>query len=286
MLPEIDRFVNWVRRRNPNAHTHLDYRSDLKQFATVVGNRPPGDVTIHDVDRFVAQQVARGLRPGTVNRRLAAIISFYFFLANEDEDIVCPVRPRRHALVERQRLPRPVKEKDLRRFFAVIDDSRDLAMFLLMLRCGLRISEVAQLQLVDLYLDEVPPRIVAHGKGSRERAAYLSPQAVRALRSYLAQRPSVASDYVFLSYLGDGMSTTAIHKRLMVYRKEAAVHLTAHRLRHSFANDLLSADTPVTSIQKLLGHRWLETTQVYVDANDPQVQADYYAAAEKLEGWK
>jgi site-specific recombinase XerD len=286
MLPEIDRFVNWVRRRNPNAHTWRDYRADLKQFAAVVGDRPPEAVTFRDVDRFVAQQVARGLRTETVNRRLAAIISFYFFLADEDEDIVCPVRPRRHALKERQRLPRPVKEEDLRKFFAVIEDGRDMAMFLLMLRCGLRISEVAQLQLADLYLGEVAPRIVAHGKGSRERSAYLSPQVENALRSYLARRPTVASDYVFLSYLGDGMSTTAIHKRLMVYRKEAGVSLTAHRLRHSFANDLLTADTPVTSIQKLLGHRWLETTQVYVDANDQQVQADYYAATEQLEGWK
>jgi site-specific recombinase XerD len=91
------------------------------------------------------------------------------------------------------------------------------------------------------------------------------------------------------------MSTTAIHKRLMRYREQAGVQLTAHRLRHSFANDLLSADVPITSIQKLLGHRWLETTQIYVAANDsqactwrcgPGVQADYYAACDKLEDWQ
>jgi site-specific recombinase XerD len=286
MLPEIERFVNWVRRRNPNAHTWRDYRADLKQFVAVVGDQPPGAVTFHDVDRFVAQQVARGLQPGTVNRRLAAITSLYTFLADDDPELVCPVLPHRHALTERQRLPRPVQEEDLRLFFGAIKDSRDRAMFLLMLRCGLRISEVANLQLVDLYLNEQPPRLVAHGKGSKERSVYLSPQAERALRAYLAERSTAPSDFVFLSYLGDGLSTTAIHKRLMVYRKRAGVDLTAHRLRHSFANDLLTADTPVTSIQKLLGHRWLETTQVYVDANDHQVQADYYAATEKLESWQ
>ena len=64
------------------------------------------------------------------------------------------------------------------------------------------------------------------------------------------------------------------------------MHLTAHRLRHSFANDLLSADVPITSIQKLLGHRWLESTQNYVQANDRQAAADYYAASLKLEGWQ
>jgi site-specific recombinase XerD len=196
------------------------------------------------------------------------------------------VLPRRHGLTERRRLPRPVRQEDLDKFLAVIDDRRDRAMFLLMLRCGLRISEVAELLLANLFLDEPRPRIVASGKGSKERSVYVSPQAERALRAYLAERPRFPSDYVFLSYLGDGMTPTAVHKRLMVYRKRAGVHLTAHQLRHSFANDLLTADVPVTSIQKLLGHRWLETTQVYVEANDRQVRDDYYAASGRLEGWQ
>jgi integrase/recombinase XerC len=72
----------------------------------------------------------------------------------------------------------------------------------------------------------------------------------------------------------------------MVYRERADIHLTAHQLRHSFANDLVSADVPVTSIQKLLGHAWLSTTQTYVSANDPKVQADFYAAAQQLAGWR
>src|SRR3972149_2763928 len=139
---------------------------------------------------------------------------------------------------------------DLHKFFAVIDDVRDRAMFTLMLRCGLRIAEVASLQLVDLYLDEARPRLVTRGKGSKERSAYLSPQAERTLRAYLTERPRATCNVVFLSYLDAGMSTTAIHKRLMVYRERAAVAITAHRLGRTFANDLVSVDVPVTSIQK------------------------------------
>jgi site-specific recombinase XerD len=193
--------------------------------------------------------------------------------------------PRRHHLREPQRLPRPVQEGDLRQFFAVITDPRDRAMFLLMLRCGLRISEVAGLQLADLYLDESYPRLVTRGKGSRERAVYLSPQAVLALRQYLAIRPSAACDSVFLTYQHKKLSTHAIHKRLMRYRERSAIAITAHRLRHNFANDLLNAAVPITSIQKLMGHRWIETTQNYVMANDHQVQADYFAACLKIDGW-
>ena len=245
----------------------------------------PREITFHDVDKFIAQQSQRGFKPTTINRRLAAIISLYAFLAPDDENLVCPVLPRRHHLREPQRLPRPVQAEDLRQFFGVITDIRDRAMFLLMLRCGLRISEVAGLQLADLYLNETHPRLVARGKGSRERAVYLSEQAVRALREYLAIRPRATSDAVFLSYQHKKLSTHAIHMRLLHYRTIAAIPITAHRLRHNFASDLVNADVPVTSIQKLLGHRWIETTQNYILANDAQVQQDYFAACLKLEGW-
>ncbi len=285
MLVEIERFVNWVRRRSPEARTWKDYGYDLRFFLETVGDRPPKNVTFTDIDRFVAVQSEKGFKPSTINRRLAAVISLYGFLATEDDDLVCPVIFRRHHLRENQRLPRPVGEEDLKRFFSVIEDKRDRAMFLLMLRCGLRIGEVANLRLADLYLGEEYPRLVVRGKGARERGVYLSSQAKRCLQEYLAERPSVKSEFVFLSYLEKGLSTTSIHNRLMKYREEAGIRITAHRLRHSFANDLLNADAPITSIQKLMGHRWIESTQTYVMANDKQVCADYYAACAKLEGW-
>ena len=186
-----------------------------------------------------------------------------------------------------------MNQTDLEAFFEAIEGEldnalreRDRAMFLLMLRCGLRLCEVARLKLRDLYLNEIPQRMVVFGKNSKERTVYLSKQAVFALRRWLAVRLSVPCDFVFLSYQNEGLSTTAIHKRLMAYRQRADIHLTAHQLRHSFANDLVSADVPVTSIQKLLGHAWLSTTQTYVSANDPKVQADFYAAAQQLAGWR
>jgi site-specific recombinase XerD len=286
MLSEIDRFVNWVRRRNPQARTWRDYGYDLRQFAVCVGDVLPAAVTFREIDVFVDAQRSRGFKPTTVNRRLASILALYTYLGDEDNDLVCPVLPHRHHLREPQPLPRPVQAENLDKFFAVITHPRDLAMFLIMLRCGLRIAEVAGLRLTDLYLEEPRPRMVARGKGSRERSTYLSPQAEGALRAYLKQRPLAASDFVFLSYQLNGLSTTAIHDRLILYRKQAGIEITAHRLRHTFANDLLSADVPVTTIQKLLGHRWLETTQIYVTANDKRVQADYYAACAKLPGWQ
>jgi site-specific recombinase XerD len=295
MLAEINQFVNWVRRRNPTARTWKDYGYDLRKFTALVGDVPPNAISAREVDRFVSHQVGQGFKPKTINRRLASLVSFYAYLSDEDPRLICPVLTHRHHLRERQALPRPVQEEDLRAFFAAIEAAiqtcqpeaiRDRAMFTLMLRCGLRIGEVATLQRTNLYLEEPHPRLLVLGKGLHERTVYLSRQAESMLRTYLAVRPSAASDFIFLSYQLDGLSTTAIHKRLMIYRSQAEVTLSAHRLRHTFANDLLNAEVPVTTIQRLLGHRWLETTQTYVQANDQQVREDYYTAIAKLEGWQ
>ena len=91
MLTEIECFVNWVRRRNPDARTWRDYRGDLRQFADLVGDLLPAAVTLRDIDRFVRQQASQGCQPSTINRRLAAITAFYTFLADEDTTLVCPV---------------------------------------------------------------------------------------------------------------------------------------------------------------------------------------------------
>jgi site-specific recombinase XerD len=285
MLSEIEVFIQWMRRRNPQARTWRDYHYDLKQLAAITGDLTPATVTFHHIDAFIEAQVARGYSARTINRRLAAVASFYNYLSDEDQSLNCPVLRHRHKLREPQPLPRPVDALDLERFFAVIEDNRDRAMFVLMLRCGLRIAEITAIQLQDLYRHEDYPRLVVRGKGARERSVYLSPQTETALNNYIASRPAVACDTLFLSYLGTGMSTTAVHKRLMRYRERSGVHFSAHQLRHSFASDLVRVETPVTTIQKLLGHRWLETTQVYLKAYDPQVRADFYAACQRLGAW-
>jgi site-specific recombinase XerD len=159
-------------------------------------------------------------------------------------------------------------------------------MFTLMLRCGLRIGEVSALQMNDLYLGEAPSRLIIRGKGARERTVYLSPEAEKHLVQYLAIRPNARDDHVFLSYQHKKISTTSINTRVRYVCSVSRVNLTAHRLRHTFADHLLSAGMPITSIQKLMGHRFIETTQNYAVANDKQVQADFHKACERLDGWK
>ncbi|MDJ0756875.1 MAG: tyrosine-type recombinase/integrase [Ardenticatenaceae bacterium] len=284
MFNQITEFVNWHRRRNPQARTWRDYFYDLKQFVEVVGNRDPLTITVTDIDRFVKAQFKRGLSPKTINRRLTTLISFYTYLSDTNPEIVCPVLPYRHFLKERKRLPRPLPTDEVKRFFDAIDNVRDRAMFTLMLRCGLRISEVASLRVVDLFLNEVRPRMVVMGKNSRERTVYLSFRTVKLIRRYLAERESDAED-LFVSYQDKGLSTTAIHKRLMVYRQRAGINLTAHQLRHTFATDLLEQDVPLPTIQKLMGHAWVTTTQTYLLVSEGKIANDFYRAAAEMGVW-
>jgi site-specific recombinase XerD len=283
---EIEKFINWVRMRSPQARTWRDYKCDLQLFLKIMKDQRVEDVRFRDVDEFVNFQVCKGFKPSTINRRLAAVASFYTYLIDDGRQLACPVLPKRHYVKEPQRLPRPVNEQDIRKFFNIINDERDRAMCSLMLRSGLRIGEVAVLKMADLYLGESPSRMIIHGKGSRERTVYLSPDAERDLNHWLEKRPKIHCEYAFVTYQNKKISTTSINARIEKIRERSGVNITAHRLRHTFADHLLSAGTPITSIQLLMGHRFVETTQNYAAANDKQVEADFYESCKKLDGWK
>ncbi len=281
MLAEIERFIKWLRRRSPGAATPVHYANDLELFFAWAA-KPPGAVTLRDVDAYVEHCQALGHAVATVNRRLAALRAFYAFLDLEaDGAPPNPVLPRRHFIRQGRRLPRDVEDTVLERLFAAIAAPRDRAMFVLMLRCGLRVAEVRALSLDDLYLQPTPgslPRLWLHGKNGAQRVVYLSPQARAALEAWLAVRPATTERAVFLSRLGRRISVRDIQDRLAEYDRQAGVGVTCHQLRHTFVRHLVEAGMPVTSIQRLLGHARLRTTETYLHISDRQVQADYEAA--------
>ena len=288
MLPEVDRFGKWLRRKSPQATTHRHYTNDLELFFAWA-TKTPAAITLRDVDAYVEHCQELGHAVATVNRRLAALSSFYQFLALEADDAPPnPVVPRRHFIRQGRRLPHDVQDDDLDRLFAVITAPRDRAMFLLMVRCGLRAGEVRNLSLGDLRLagsHATPgslPRLWLHGKGSSERVVYLSSQALAALHAWLAVRPQTGDLALFLNRFGGRLTVTGIQDRLAGYCFQAGVWITCHQLRHSFARHMIEAGMPVTSLQRLLGHVRLRSTQTYLHISDRQVQADYEAAVAQL----
>jgi site-specific recombinase XerD len=281
MVSEITQFQQWLRRRNPHGSTHIHYASDLRLFFNWCG-KLPDQVGVQEIDAFIEHCQANKQAITTVNRRLAAIRSFFHFLAlTRTEAPANPVLPKRHYIHRGRQLPRDVEDQAIEALFSVMDCIRDRAMFLLMLRCGLRVGEVRALDLVDCYLHPTPgqlPRLWLRGKGGGQRVAYLSAQALAALEIWLASRPISPSPAVFLNRFGRRFTVTGIQYRLARHCHQAGIWLTCHQLRHTFARHLVEASVPVTTIQCLLGHARLRTTETYLHVSNTKVQADYQVA--------
>jgi site-specific recombinase XerD len=284
MLAEVDRFHKWLRRKSPHTSTALHYTSDVQLFFHWA-DQPPAAITLHQVDAFIEHCQQQGHTIATVNRRLAALRSFYHFLGLDSDNAPSnPVLPKRHFIHPGRRLPRDVEDETLTRLFALITDRRDRAMFLLMVRAGLRVGEVRNLSLADLYLQPPGlPRLWLHGKGGSQRVVYLSSQSLAVLKAWLDIRPASAEEEaVFLNHQGRRLTVTGIQFILAGYCREAGVWFTCHQLRHTFGRHLVEAGVPVTTIQRLLGHVRLRTTELYLHISDQQVQADYQAAMTQL----
>jgi len=244
LLPEIESFVRWLRRKAPQASTAVHDGSDLRLFFAWLGKRCM-EVNVQDIDAFIEHSQQKVHAIGTINRRLCALRSFYPFLYLHDEQATgTPVIPRRRFIRPGERLPRDVEDKAIDALFAVIPHVRDRAMFLLMLRCGLRVGEVRNLSLSDLYLEPSMgslPRVWLYGRGSYQRVTYLSAQALAALKLWLENRPQVREEALFLNRFGKRLSVTGIQDRLAGYCRQAGLWVTFHQFRHTFGRHLTEA---------------------------------------------
>jgi site-specific recombinase XerD len=242
----------------------------------------PESVTFHHVDEYVKHCISQRLSPITINRRLSALRSLYYFLSIINEiPVQCPVIPKRHFLRKPQHLPRDVKEEQIEILFSHIHDPRDKAMFTLMLECGLRIGEISDLSMENIFLDNLP-QLRVHGKGDKYRIVYLSPPAQEILQSWLTRRPTNKSRAVFINQRGERLSVSGIQYLLKGYCEKADIQITCHQLRHAFGRRMAEAKIPVTSLQKLLGHKDVRTTQIYVRLSDTHLQAEYDKAISQI----
>ena len=176
----IQRFEQYLKRRFPDRRTAIDYVSDIRQFASHC-SKAWREVTLQDIDAFVDQQRAEHSQ-ATVQRRVAALKSFFDFLAEDTGDLSWPnpVRFKRHGGKLAQRLPRDLSDETVERVWQVITTRRDQAWFVLMWRAGLRVGEVVELKVTDLLSPagpDQPARLRVLGKGRKERIVLLSVEA-------------------------------------------------------------------------------------------------------------
>jgi site-specific recombinase XerD len=203
---------------------------------------------------------------------------FFDYLAYVcEKQVANPVLAQRHYIEPGHRLPRDIRQEEIEKLFTAIDNHlRDRTIFTLMLHSGLRVGEVINLRLGDVYLYENRmPHLRVNGKGQRERIVYLSVTAAQLLNEYLVTRCTENGNRVFLNRRGKPITITGIQLQLAKYCHQADIWVTCHQLRHTFACRMIAAGVPVTSVQKMLGHASLRTTQLYVQVADRQVEQDY-----------
>ena len=278
------RFEADLKRRFHDRSTAKHYMSDLRLFAGFHSGAL-GGVTTRDVDAFVDQQHGSGLAPATVKRRVAALKSFFDFLADGlgQTGRPNPVSMRRHAGRQPKLLPRDLSDAEVARLLAAIGEPRDLAMVALMLYAGLRVGEVAGLRPADIAAEEggkeSPVRLRVMGKGRKERLVYLCREGYAMLARYLQEHPPAdVRAPLFRNRLGGPITVAGIEERLGQYGRRAGVELTPHRLRHTYGRWMAESRLPVLSLARLLGHSSLATTQRYIDGADPDVRRGYEAA--------
>ena len=253
--------------------------STLKHFVLWV-NVPIEQVSHKKLLSYIDHLRYRRLSAKTINCHLDSIRGFYNYLIEEEQvAIINPVK-KGYSLRLSQPLPRYLREEEVDRFFEVIKNLRDRAIFLLMLRCGLRVEEVAKLSLSDLDLRR--SQMLVHGKGAKERVVYISDDTYRALVNYLQARRWIRVRKVFLvekgTCKGKPISVRGIQKRMEYYARKAGLSISCHRLRHTMATQLLNAEADLVTIQDLLGHSRIKTTQRYSKVSNLNVQRDYHKA--------
>jgi integrase/recombinase XerC len=291
MHEHVDRFLAKLEHaRGASPHTLRAYGRDLAEFAAFCearGVEDPSALTSRAMRGFLATLEDRGLARASVQRKLSSVRSFLKELVREGLLEASPalgLRRRRQA----RRLPAALSEEEVEALLAAPDATtplgrRDRAIFEVMYSAGTRASETVGLDLDQLDLEAGIGRVI--GKGRKERLVALGPHAVGALMTYLSDplrpKPSVrAGEAVFLNRSGGRLTVRSLERIVDKHVLRAGIvrHVTPHTLRHSFATHLLDRGADLRSVQELLGHAHLVTTQIYTHVSIERLREVYEKA--------
>jgi len=295
MRTAVDRFLQYLRvERNASQLTTKSYREDLAALCDYLaesrGDRlpAPGDVTVLDLRGYVATLHQWGYSRATIARRLASLRSFFRFGQREGWTKTNPAKPLRNPRKGRS-LPHFLSAEDIGRLLhAPPPDQpsglRDRAILETMYSAGLRVGELVSLS--DGDLDFAAGVLRVRGKGRRERLAPIGSYAAAALRQWLHARklhpsgPCGAESPVFVNKFGRRITTRSVARMLEKYLKITGLdgRTTPHSLRHSFATHLLDRGADIRSVQELLGHKSLVTTQIYTHVSTSALREAYEKA--------
>jgi len=289
-LPGSEQAITYLThqfRRNCKESTLASSGAAIKFFLTFIktsGKDQLEDLTRQDIEAFVEQLQDKGLKISSVRNRLVAVYSFIQFLVDNDL-FVSDVLSKKIKLSHPDPLPRAINPQDVKALFSVIDHPRNRAMFLLLLRTGMRIGELLDLRPADVNLQEQKVMIYIGEKNHQGRVVYISDDAREALEEWIKVRDS-QRQCLFYSANRHSLTYATIRVRFNKYLEKAGLGhkgYTMHQLRHTFATDLLNAGMRIESLQPLLGHSTLEMTRRYAKLSDKSRENEYFRAMSIIE---
>jgi len=295
MRTALARFLQYLAvERNASGLTVKSYREDLTALADYLaeargGRCPaPAEIAVLELRGYVAALHEAGYAETTIARRLASLRSFFRFGQREGWVKNNPAKPLRNPRKPRN-LPHFLSTADIDRLLQAPPAGqsmglRDRAILETMYSAGLRVSELVGLDLSDL--DFAAGVVRVRGKGRRERLAPIGSYATRAMKRWLRVRtlhpkePSGPQSPVFVNKFGRRLTTRSVGRMLEKYLRQAALdrRTSPHSLRHSFATHLLDRGADIRSVQELLGHKSLVTTQIYTHVSTANLRAVYERA--------
>src|SRR5512139_317477 len=253
-------------------------------FYAKSGKREIERIERGDLEGFIEHEQDLGLRISTVRTRLACIIAFLHFLM-EQEVIPGSVLKRGIKLKLPDVLPRAINPADVRKLLSVMEKIRDRALFLLLLRTGIRIGEALGLTVNDLDLKGRKVHLFEGEKNSMGRVVYLSDDALFAIKLWLRRR-NQNKEFVFYGRSDGSLCYSTARGLFMKYLKKAGLEqkgYTVHCLRHTFASELLNAGMRLECLQQLLGHQDIEVTRRYARLTDTTREQEYFRAMAVIE---
>jgi len=283
----VEQYLRHKYRRNCKANTLRQAAISLAQFLSFFANRGNSvleQLSREEIEAFVEDMQDRGMKLTTVNTRLRNVYAFIRFLILEYKVFSWELMERKIKLKLPNGLPRAIDPQHLDQLLGAIDDCRDRALIMLLLRSGMRIGELLNCKLQDIDLNEQKILIYQSDKTSVGRAVYYSADAQQVLLAWLRVRDA-GKQHLFYGQKDKPLcyeAARAIFQRCLQKADLQYSGYSLHCLRHTFATDLLNAKMPLECLRILLGHSNLEITRRYARLSDKSREEEYFAAMERI----
>ncbi len=275
----IEKFMRYLEiEKNYSRHTILNYRIDLEDFREFLGETRVENVDYLALRKYLAALKERNLQTKSVSRKLSSLRSFFKFLTREGFIKANPILVLSSPKIEKH-LPQFLTEEEVTRLIEAVlpkDERslRDRAILETFYSTGIRISELVSLNIEDM--DFISGVLKVMGKGKKERIVPIGECAINVLKDYLEKRKK-QSTAVFLNKNGRRLTDRGVRNIVQKYLRLAGIKqgVSAHTLRHSFATHLLNRGADLRSVQELLGHVNLATTQIYTHLTTERLKNVY-----------